>query len=490
MDRRRSETTRLMTNFRAGGVILFLISLLNLRATHNWGGDFSMYIHQAKNMIEGSAQTQNGYLYSTFTSYHGPQAYPVGLPLLLAPVYALFGNSIFHFEWVIAISAFLFSLLTWRYLSQITKNTFVGLTLTLLIALNPWFIEFKGNILSDIPFSAFVIGIILLANSKNKIDAKRAAVLGLLTGYALLIRSAGVALLGAFGLFFLLSFIKRDRENTVPLKSASIFFVSSIGLFWLFQYFLFPAPSVSSYSDSFDIFGMLRMVSKNADYYIQTTRDIIPNAGPVIFQTLLYFFLVVGIVSGFFIQSRKEFRFSECFALAYLSLLLLWPGLQGFRLLLPIAPLGLGYAFTALNTVCPTWTTGMGGKRSASIALAVTLLVFAHPVIETQKRRTTLVDGPQTPEAQEVFAFIRDQLPKEANITFHNPRVLALYSERNAIADPFGTPENEITRHFEKMRANYFLIDRRFTEDTVKSAINLAGTPVFENSRFELYKRR
>lgn len=464
----------------AGSLVFLILTFLNLRTSHNWGGDFSMYIHQAKNLVEGIPQMQNGYLYSTVTSYHGPHAYPVGFPILLSPFYALFGNSVYHFEWAISLFSFVFAMLTWRYLTGVTRNIFLGFVLTFFIIANSWFVEFKGNILSDIPFSALVIGIILLVGKYENFEIQKIVTLGVLTGYALLVRSAGITLVGAFILYFLSLGRFRDLALTLAI---------SLGIFGIFQYVLFPAPSINSYSDSFDLWGMLRMISKNGDYYLQTIRDIIPNAGPIIFQTLLYHFLVVAIFIGFFIRLRNKISFVECFVVSYTSLILIWPGLQGFRLLLPLAPIGLGYAFVAFNANFPRWVNERRVNWIAGGTLAISALVFAHPVIETHKRRNTLIDGPQIPEAEEAFKHIRSSLPDGAVITFHNPRVLALYGERNGVAEPLNTSLENASAHLKNMGVQYFLIDQRYTENTIKTVATLQGVSIFKNSRFELFKR-
>ena len=43
-----------------------LFYLLTIREGHNWGGDFSAYIHHAKNIAEGSNYKDIGYIYNPF----------------------------------------------------------------------------------------------------------------------------------------------------------------------------------------------------------------------------------------------------------------------------------------------------------------------------------------------------------------------------------------------------------------------------------------
>jgi hypothetical protein len=48
--------------------------LLNLHNGHDWGGEFSMYIHHAQNLASGIPYSQTGYLYNPDTASYGPLA--------------------------------------------------------------------------------------------------------------------------------------------------------------------------------------------------------------------------------------------------------------------------------------------------------------------------------------------------------------------------------------------------------------------------------
>ena len=79
-------------------VLLILTSVfltrLCIHPGHNWGGDFSQYISQAKALVEGSQDVlleQNSYAMENSDEIIGPYLYPLGFPLLLSPVYYIFG---------------------------------------------------------------------------------------------------------------------------------------------------------------------------------------------------------------------------------------------------------------------------------------------------------------------------------------------------------------------------------------------------------------
>src|SRR5262245_21869490 len=79
--------------------------LLTLRQGHGWGDDFSMYIHHAKNLAEGVPYGKTGYIYNPYIHLYtsdqaqiGPQTYPPVVPLLLTPIYYLWGLNLNAFK--------------------------------------------------------------------------------------------------------------------------------------------------------------------------------------------------------------------------------------------------------------------------------------------------------------------------------------------------------------------------------------------------------
>jgi hypothetical protein len=70
---------------------ILLFYLVNLKGGHNWGGDFSMYIMNARNIVRGAPYAQTGYVYNPDLPNYGPKAYPPIFPLMLAPFIAIWG---------------------------------------------------------------------------------------------------------------------------------------------------------------------------------------------------------------------------------------------------------------------------------------------------------------------------------------------------------------------------------------------------------------
>lgn len=136
-------------------VILFSpVFFINIRNNHDWGGDFALYIHQAINLVDGKPQTETGYVFNNQYPSLAPQTYPVGFPILLSPVYFLFGNKIIAFSYFISFILFILALGPY-YFYKSHFNEWISLFAVLVIIYNPWTLSFKSEINSDIPFMLF-----------------------------------------------------------------------------------------------------------------------------------------------------------------------------------------------------------------------------------------------------------------------------------------------------------------------------------------------
>src|SRR5262245_44454470 len=74
---------------------IFLVALKILLWPCNnyqgWGGDYAGYLSQSRRIAEGQATDQTNYIYNPAMPYVAPPAYPMGFPIILAPLYAVFG---------------------------------------------------------------------------------------------------------------------------------------------------------------------------------------------------------------------------------------------------------------------------------------------------------------------------------------------------------------------------------------------------------------
>src|SRR5678815_1678073 len=72
-------------------LIVAVFYLSTIREGHDWGDDFSQYILHAENLASGAPYAPTRYLYNPADPVTGPQQYPPGFPIALAPIVWTFG---------------------------------------------------------------------------------------------------------------------------------------------------------------------------------------------------------------------------------------------------------------------------------------------------------------------------------------------------------------------------------------------------------------
>src|SRR3712207_6697160 len=85
------EFARRHAVFLAVFVLLALLYFSTIRPGHDWGGDFSVYLAEARNLARGMPYTHSTYVPPAESAPTPPAVSPPLTALVLAPVYAIRG---------------------------------------------------------------------------------------------------------------------------------------------------------------------------------------------------------------------------------------------------------------------------------------------------------------------------------------------------------------------------------------------------------------
>ena len=198
-----------------------------VRQGHIWSDDFAMYVHHAQNIVEGRPYAETGYIYNPSFPVYGPRFYPPTYPLLLAPIYGIFGLNLIpmKLEQVLFLVLALIAIYAhWK------RDLGPGYTLALvaLLGFNPEFWVAKDNVLSDIPFLFFFYLTALLVRNARRDSAgwrRWSAVIGLVTYLAISTRNVGVALGAGLLLYDVLRLRTITRFTAVSIMVCAGFLV-------------------------------------------------------------------------------------------------------------------------------------------------------------------------------------------------------------------------------------------------------------------------
>jgi hypothetical protein len=459
--------------------------LTTIRKGHNWGGDFSMYIHHAKNIVEGIDYKDTGYIQNPYLYLLGPKTYPPIFPLLLSPVYKLFGLNLtaMKIEIILIFLLFLFMFfLVFR--NEIPFQYLV--TIIAVIGFNPFFWNFKDNILSDIPFMLFIYTSFFFINQAYKSSKlhRPNLVYGTLVGFFICL-SYGTRTIGAVLVpcLFLSDIIKFKRPTKVTIIATLIFFLYVV------------AHKFFSYSDNvyYSIFAKtkFKIFFYNLKMYIRYLIYLWTEGYSWEVQYVLSISTCVLAIIGYISRIKDEINFIEIFFLLYLVIIIIYPySTQGMRFLFPVIPLYIFYIFLGIRKIF------LQRKRMETLAfILMTVAIIISYARGYATMNFNLIDeGIGKKETIELFDFIKKRTDKKDVFIFEKPRVLSLFTGRKASCYHSPRDNKDLYDYFQEINASYVVAGRVFNRDPILRSVLKRYKDnfikVYSNSDFDVYKIR
>jgi hypothetical protein len=493
-------------------ISVFTINLLSFERGHNWGDDFAAYIDQAKSLVERSYQelfSANKFRFDNSTQRDtGPIFYPWGFPLLLSPVYYIFGLDIYIMKVYVNLF-FLTSLIIIFFLFKDSLSNVENLLLISIIGFSKWFFEFKEGILSDVPYMFFSLLSLLLI---KKIIIKREILINKYISYLLIglsisisfnIRSNGFLLLPAlvFTQFVegrhsskKIKDIILDRFNIIPYI---VFLLVNVLIIYLLP------RGGSGYLTSLSITNITTIV-KNILYYIALPARFFPFLHLWVsysyytfskFSLLFYSMMFLLVIFGMTIRFRKDYLYIF-YLLINLAILIYWPHRQGFRFIIPIFPFFLYFLFIGLSKI--DLLINISEKlKPLKINMAIlfgtgllliSLAYFSQALYQSIGiKKTSVEEGPYSPESIELFDYIRKNTKEDEAIIFFKPRALHLYTgRRSLVINKYNFEIDQLS----SLPANYIVFNKKRYLSSELAIEDLNNKPecVFENKAFILCK--
>jgi 4-amino-4-deoxy-L-arabinose transferase-like glycosyltransferase len=485
------------TTFLPVALILLagLWHLATIRTGQDWGDDFALYISHARNISEGADYADTGWIYNPANPQYSPRTYPPVYPLLLAPVYRLFGM---NFEAMKAQQVvFLMLLMAVVYLA--TRREMppaYALAVALLLGLSPFLWMYKDRVMTEILFMLFCCLALHLLNIEADRPPwrrlARAALAGLVIYLACGTRAVGVVLVPCAVLADMVSGpgwqgVRRWRwpglaSATVLLVFAGCVLVQRALLVLEGSYLNLLAAG------SFAPVRNLVSMARGAD-------EVLGSGAQLPLRLALLLPLGGVVLSGYVRCLRRQVTARECFPPLYLATILLWPPgrPEGAtpRYLLPLLPfvfIYLGHGVLGLAQLAGrTW-----GRRLAA-GVGVTVLA-AWVALYTRVDFGPMRHGIGRPETQALFQHIREQTPPQAVVLFSKPRALALFTgRRSSPAQEPPATDRELWDHLRRIRATHFVVSQPFPETdgllrdfADRNADRLER--VFHNRHFTIYR--
>jgi len=441
-----------------------LLAWYGLTKGHDWGDDFAAYVMQAESIVRGAPSefvAVNRYTIEKSMYAIGPVAYPWGFPLLLAPVYGLYGHDIVALK-IPGVICYLLFIMTLWYGFRRRHSVMWSAALACLFAFNPGFHSFMNDVITDIPFLLFstlsVLMIGKVAADRQRMLSMRAdpLLLGFLIALSFFIRTNGILLLVTLCIVHLTRVAKDEISPPVPgakgrgrprgivfrlfrnvrddlwaLLSPYICFAACV-LAWQC---ILPEGG-STYVTQFKGLA-LSTIRDNALLYVKSPLSFfrVPTAPGAIWAKLMFLASIPLFTVGFFRRFDKDGHILVYGALTLL-LYVFWP-YQDERFLFPLLPFYISFALTGLEGMAGA------GRRDRRLhvlrALPVIFVIFYFCWHSVASVHRNLLDGRMEPSgpyvttSQELFSYISRHTDPHHIIVFFKPRAMRLFTGRQSI---------------------------------------------------------
>ena len=478
-------------------VFVVVLCVGKISSGHNWGGDFALYISQAKSIVNGSMQeiVANNQIIMDSTDngkvIYGPYAYPWGFPLLLAPVYKAFGFDLNAFKIFCIVSYALFVAVFYVFFAGRFPRIY-SVIATLLFALNPTIITYAADSIgSDLPFLLFsfmamiTIGALL---QDSRIDMRFLAICGgFLMAFACMLRTNGLVIPIALFIthcMILLNFKVKWLDSAKYKIKEQILPYAVFIICYIAQYLYFPKQEANLPLEHAKNNTSISSILENIAFYKDDIGLFFSqnhNVGCGIFA-MCSVVIILGVIKG--IKKAENIFYLLC-ACGFIALLLLYPDTGGFRYVFSILPL---LVYFGMQGVCNLFGVLVWFKSVilAIMCFVLSMFVYVNATSTFSINMATItyekyIDGRAYNDyALEAWEYIRQNTPDDAVILFFKPRVLYLQTQR------LGFASDDLKR----LKDADFMLwhSNAYNAPIDASEFKRQTKLVFENADFKLYK--
>jgi len=408
--------------------------------------DDAVYFVSAKSLAEGE-----GYRLPSFPGSPWQTKYPPLYPAYLSAVWKL--DSGFPENLPLALACTwiflpLFLWLAWKEWQALGLAPPVASALVVLVGFNPFVVLASVSLLTDLPFAALMMGVLLLLRRES---AGAVALGGILAAAAYLTRSSAVVLLATAPLWF----CWRRKPRLALLFTGMLLPVVMAWSAWVSAHL--PAGRDAATLYYFDYLGYhlngLRLsdlpllVWKNADSVLTAIGGTVVYGFEGWAGTHLKRLLGLAAIAGVARMTRRNgVSHSHLFAAAHLALLVVWNFKPNVRLLLPAAPLLLAGLAAEVGHLAGllrgAWRVSPANRAVAAVFGASALTLGAAAVYSNlhynfvRWPRSFAAYRAHNGQERAAFTWIARHLPPEARILASPDIPLYLHTGRQACRLP------------------------------------------------------
>lgn len=464
-------------------LLIGLFYIATIRSGHGWGDDFAQYIQESKDIASGVMYTHSNYVFNPQNADVGPQTAPPGYPLLLAPVYLVWGMNFkaMKIENLFFFVGFLF--LFYKLIRDELPGWYAFAALGI-VGMNPAFWSLKDFVGSELAYAFFLFLCFFAIQRSGVVEDYKFSLMNCL-GLALLIfftyevRSFGILLLPA------LIGCEAWRKRGIPWFSLAISALFSC----LYVAQALVIRAAHGYGE------MVRASTMSFGWIIHSGRDYgvelshFWDNGYSNLPRLAVFLLTVSLaLFGYWRKVRSE-RITVCefYVPLHLAVTVIWPYPGGIRYLIPIFPLYVFYGLLAFLELCRR----IPEKRSVALSLAMILIIAGTYIGDYSKLDfRTVPGGFGNATCIDFFNYVKGQTDPSSLFIFRKPKALGLFGERRTSVYPASGSDSDMWKYINSVHANYLVespIDDSSWDDFVERNRSRM-TQVYSNGDYTIFR--
>lgn len=218
------------------------------------------------------------------------------------------------------------------------------------------------------------------------------------------------------------------------------------------------------------------------------------NDGHPKIQIVLFLSSMFLALSGFIMQVRRRVLVTEIFFTVYCASILFWPAGEGIRYFVPMLPLFIFYLLCGVEYWASKPVPALPAVlRSVILIGLLGFLVFSYGSRYRSWDYRTIAQGPYQWESRELFQFVRKKTPLDAVFIFRKPRILALFTGRQASAYQRPANQEELWKYMRGIDASYLIYAQPLSNDKNYLSLFIQRYQkqlklVFINKDFQVFK--
>ena len=416
--------------------------------------DDSLYYVSAKSLADGG-----GYRIESLPGEPAQTKYPPLYPLLLSIAWHVpsqldpqFPHNLPIAAWIswLALPAIMLQLL-WLF-PRLGITGWRAWLLMTLVAVNPYMLVFSSTLVSELAYTALMIGALLLTERTAERDKATAMAIaaGAVAGLAYLTRSAGIVFLVAGPLYL---WLRHKRREAVLWGAAMLPFVAGWTIWTRLHQVPTSDPALIYYTDyiryefySISLRDLPVFVWRNVDGLLLGLGSLVlPNVvSSFVFKTVAQVIAIATISGVVRMVRRGQGLLYALLAAGSCAQLLVWHFPPNERFVLPLLPLALAGLMTEMEHLGLMLRAGLRHRDAAQRVVAAGMLLAAAGVLAGAVALQVYVGQVLLPEQEiahraenvgrlEAYDWIRNTLPQDALLLSSEDGLMFLNTGRHAM---------------------------------------------------------